>query len=699
MLQELVLFAGIAVALSTLFVVLPGVSRAPLWIGVPLAVVSLGAAGWVTSQLTGDQLAGIVFPLVGLVLVGGSRVWLLKRWSLPAVQLFTLLIAGSALYIAFAAVLTVEQPLAPVGWVGSVLLLLLEVLALSLSVSYAFELLDVMGRKDRPYRKADPAHRPTVAIQVPAYNEPLEVVEQTLRSLAELRYDRLLVQVVDNNTPDEKVWKPLEALCRQLGERFEFMHLENWPGYKAGALNEATRRLAPEYEVIGIVDADYVVKPDFLEELVGLFADPKVAFVQSSQNYRDWTDDGYLRGLFYSYRYFFDVSMPSRAQRNAIIFAGTMGLIRRSALDEIGGWNPDCVTEDAEASLRLLGRGYSGIYDRSPRGEGLMPLSFDGLKKQRFRWALGGIQMLRMHWRELLPLGAHKLKLSTAQRLHYLVASVQWFGEVVTLIFTLLLLLTAAFLAVHHTLPVRQLVGAVVVVPPLFLFTGLLRVLWGLRSTTGCGWRDALRALGVWLALSWVVALACMRGLVRSKAAFLRTPKRKEGTSTLGQALSSCKVESALAAASLIGAILIPLSALSPATAVLSLLLLYQAAFYASAPWASLAAEGVTLTEFRKIYKRSSQNTGDRPDAGIGVPLPVRAAAALAAVAVVGLLFSTAQPAPPPRQQDLPKLGQVAGAKKLAPTPPTIPSPAAAPSPSANGRNSRSPAPSPSSSP
>src|SRR2546421_12733418 len=91
--------------------------------------------------------------------------------------------------------------------------------------------------------------------------------------------------------------------------------------------------------------------------MVGHFADDRVAFVQTPQNYRDWKDSGYLRGLFYSYRYFFDVTMPARANRNAIIFAGTMGLIRRSALEGIGGWGASEVNADAGAEPRTHGGG------------------------------------------------------------------------------------------------------------------------------------------------------------------------------------------------------------------------------------------------------------------------------------------------------------------------------------------------------
>ena len=77
--------------------------------------------------------------------------------------------------------------------------------------------------------------------------------------------------------------------------------------------------------------------------------------------------------------------MPARAHRNAIIFAGTMGVIRRSAFDQIGGWNADMVTEDTEASPQMLANGHEGVYVPTAYGHSLMPPSFEGLKQQRFR--------------------------------------------------------------------------------------------------------------------------------------------------------------------------------------------------------------------------------------------------------------------------------------------------------------------------
>src|SRR5204863_4398569 len=126
--------------------------------------------------------------------------------------------------------------------------------------------------------------------------------------------------------------------------------------------------------------------PDFLSELVPSVANPQVAFVQTPQHYTDTNRDLFSKSTYHGYKYFFAVSMPSRNERNAIIFAGTMGLIRRSVLQEIGGWDEWCITEDAEASLRVLKRGYQSVYVNKAYGTGLMPYTFDGLKRQRFRW-------------------------------------------------------------------------------------------------------------------------------------------------------------------------------------------------------------------------------------------------------------------------------------------------------------------------
>jgi len=316
-----------------------------------------------------------------------------------------------------------------------------------------------------------------------------------------------------------------------------------------------------------------------------------------------------------------------------------------------------------------------------------MPLSFEGLKQQRFRWALGGMQILRLHWRRLL-LPARGDKLTFGQRAHYLLGNVQWFGDALMLIFTLLLLLTAISTAMHHTLPIRQLTGLALGLPIVFLASGLLRAVWAMKLKTRCTWRDAIAGLQVWFALSWVVSLACLRGLVRFHTAFLRTPKSKEGDASVVKALRSAQMETLLAVSGVGAAVAMLVRVPSVATFALALLLLFQAAVYANAPWAGAAAEGVHLTPLRRAYKSSAQSTGARPLVGSST-FAMSVAAGLVIVVVL-FLVSLATPPPPP-EPPTPEL--IAPATKQ---PSPSPSPSASPSPSGSPSAKPSPSPSPS---
>ena len=171
-----------------------------------------------------------------------------------------------------------------------------------------------------------------------------------------------------------------------------------------------------------------------LAGLVAAFADPWIGFVQTPQDYRGWQSARYYRRLYYSYKYFFAVSQPSRNEHDGAIFAGTMGLIRRVALDELGGWDEWVITEDAELSLRLLRAGWHGLHVDEVFGRGIMPLTFEALKGQRYRWCFGGIQILRVHWRSLLAGRATRANhMTTGQRWAYLAGALQWYGDLLSL--------------------------------------------------------------------------------------------------------------------------------------------------------------------------------------------------------------------------------------------------------------------------
>jgi len=238
--------------------------------------------------------------------------------------------------------------------------------------------------------------------------------------------------------------------------------------------------------------------------------------------------------------------------------------------------------------------------------------------------------------------------------------------------FTLLLLLTALSTAMHHQLPIRRLTGLALGLPVAFLATGILRAVWAMKLRTRCTWRDAIAGLQVWFALSWVVTLACLRGLLRFHTAFLRTPKSKEGEASILAAFRSAQMETLLAASGLAAAIVMLVRAPSIATALLSVLLVFQAAIYANATWAGASAEGIHLTPLRRAYRASAQSTGARPGFGSST-LAIPFAAGLVVLVVMALLSLAAPPAPSEPQAAAP--GEAPPAAQTTPTPSSTPNP------------------------
>ncbi len=219
MLLQLVLFFTLASVITTVAVMVPGLIRARAWASIPLGLVILAGAGWLTGFITQDAWAGIILPLFGAGAVIETRRHL-PQWSMLAAQLLALLLVASTAYLIYAAVQPIVDGLSPLGVIASFLLLLLEASALALSVYYLFEILDVFSRRTRIAHRAEPSYRPKVAMQVPCYNEPIEVMRETLTALSHLDYQDVIVQVVDNNTKEPQIWRPLEALCKELVNGF-----------------------------------------------------------------------------------------------------------------------------------------------------------------------------------------------------------------------------------------------------------------------------------------------------------------------------------------------------------------------------------------------------------------------------------------------------------------------------------------------
>ena len=372
--------------------------------------------------------------------------------------------------------------------------------------------------------EADDAYRPKVSIHVPCYNEPPEMVKQTLDALANLDYPDFEVLIIDNNTKDPAVWEPVRDYCATLGPRFKFFHVAPLAGFKGGALNYLIPHTAPDAEVIAVIDSDYCVDRNWLKHMVPHFADPKIAIVQSPQDYRDQNESKFKKLCYSEYKGFFHIGMVTRNDRDAIIQHGTMTMTRRSVLEELG-WADWCICEDAELGLRVFEKGYSAAYSHNSYGKGLMPDTFIDFKKQRFRWAYGAIQIIKRHTSSLLR--GKDTELTRGQRYHFLAGWLPWVADGMNIFFTVgALLWSAAMIIVPTRVDPPLLIFAI---PPLALFVFKVgKIIFLYRRAVGVNLKDAFAAALAGLALSHTIAKAVLYGFFTTSIPFFRTPKNAD---------------------------------------------------------------------------------------------------------------------------------------------------------------------------
>jgi len=438
-------------------------------------------------------------------------------------------------------------------------------------------------------RKINPLLAPKVSIHVPAYNEPAEMMIETLNALSRLDYPNFEVLVIDNNTKDESVWRPVEAHCMKLGARFRFFHVAPLKGFKAGALNFALARTASDAEIVAVIDSDYQVETNWLSELTGAFSNPKIAIVQSPQDYRDNDENAFKSMCFSEYRGFFEIGMVTRNERNAIIQHGTMTMVRRHVLEEIGGWGEWCITEDADLGLRIFEQGYEAMYLPYSYGRGLMPDTFIDYKKQRFRWAYGAMQILKRHSAELFRTKASKL--TAGQRYHFLAGWLPWVADGFNLIFNLAAIAWSVAMIVAPTQIDPPLMMFSVLPLSLFVFK-LSKMIYLYKSRVKANLRQTLAAAIAGLSLSHTVGLATLKGLVTNNQPFVRTPKCAK-SSAIVQALVDVREELLmLLSLSLVVLTLsfVPREFGSPDMSVWSIVLTIQAVPYAAAVFVSFVS-------------------------------------------------------------------------------------------------------------
>ena len=386
--------------------------------------------------------------------------------------------------------------------------------------------------------QASPGFR--TAVFIPTYNEPVEVIAPTIAASCALEPAHQ-TWVLDDG---DRQW--VADLCRAYGARY--LRRDEHTHAKAGNLNHALEVLARECEagseeidVIAVLDCDHVPLPTFLTDTLGWFADPELALVQGPQNYYNagaFDDDGDTgeQGLF------FHVLMPARNHDGAGPFwCGSTSLIRRRALQEIGGISTETIVEDMHTTLNLIRAGWKTVYHHQTLAVGLAPATPEQYLVQRRRWGLGAMQVLTRE-----RLWAAKRWLSWRNYYEYLSGTLWWLegvGTVIAFLIPAVILVTGA----------QTSTAGPAVFAAIFTSMFLIR-LWGAKRMfrMHIHWRTAfaLRILRV------PVGLSCLWWLVtRRTLDFDVTPKAGAEARLRGRAPKVLWLLAALIAASLLYAL------------------------------------------------------------------------------------------------------------------------------------------------
>lgn len=233
-----------------------------------------------------------------------------------------------------------------------------------------------------------------LSIQIPAHNEPPEVLLATLAALCRQvgAFDHEVLVVI-NNTDDAALWHPIKVWCDTMGPPFRFLRRDKVIGAKSGALNIAFDEMRLDATHIVVIDADYQVVPNFLRIVTQEIAKTDADFIQFPQAYRHLTSRS--DGLSFELADYFSRHARAANVASAMLLTGTLSVIRREALVAAGGWPLHSCTEDADLGSRMIAVGRAGVFVDKIVGRGLMPLNIAGLHSQRHRWAAGNARVLQ----------------------------------------------------------------------------------------------------------------------------------------------------------------------------------------------------------------------------------------------------------------------------------------------------------------
>ncbi len=230
---------------------------------------------------------------------------------------------------------------------------------------------------------------PTVSVVMPTHDEEIDMIARNVAELKRLNYPKNKLNIfVLNDSSDTKTKRAVENLCAKM--RVNFLYKDNNTAFKAGALNNFLKYSKDEF--VAIFDSDeYLENKDFLVDTIPYFQNRKIAYVQ--------TEKRYSKGTFFSDSvdifdaFFFKFIETSRAMDKTAIFSGSCGVIRRSVIDEVGGF-PEVAIEDTFFSFESDLKGYMGFYLPKIYARGKPIDTFSKLVKQQWRYNFGDTQFI-----------------------------------------------------------------------------------------------------------------------------------------------------------------------------------------------------------------------------------------------------------------------------------------------------------------
>ncbi len=240
---------------------------------------------------------------------------------------------------------------------------------------------------------------PFVSVQIPSFNDP--IAARCVECCMKFDYpkDKFEIMILDDSTNPE-TQKLLKSYADKNPGFIKYIHRTNRYGYKPGACQEAMPQT--KGEIIVIFDADWEPQPHFLKEIVKPFADPKIAIVQAGQGFSNKNTNLISRFAAYSLMIFHTIVMPISNKVNSVFFCGTGGAIRKKCIEEVGGWNPESITEDSELSVRILMKGYKSVYVKNLEMPSEVPDTWEAYIKQQMRWTYGGMRVFLDNFNEIL---------------------------------------------------------------------------------------------------------------------------------------------------------------------------------------------------------------------------------------------------------------------------------------------------------